>query len=127
MSDLTFLSASQLAEQIRHRKISPVEVVQSHLARIEKLNPEINAFVQVDAERALSQARKAETAAMQGQSLGPLHGVPISIKSSIDVAGMRCEAGTKLRAGYVAASDAPLVGRLRNAGAIILGVTNTPE
>src|SRR5260221_7639240 len=127
MSDLTFLSASQIAEQIRNRKISPVEVVEAHLARIQKLNPKINAFVQLDGERALTQARGAEAAVMQGHSLGPLHGVPISIKSSIDVASMRCEAGTKLRAGCVASADAPLVSRLRRAGAIILGGTNTPE
>jgi amidase len=127
MADLTFLSASQIAEQIRSKKLSPVEVVEAHLARIQKLNPKINAFVQVDGERALIQARLAETAVLRGQSLGPLHGVPISIKSSIDVAGMRCEAGTKLRAGHVAATDAPLVTRLRKAGAIVLGVTNTPE
>ncbi len=127
MADLTFLSASQIAEQIRSRKISPVEVVKDHLARIEKLNPRINAFVQVDEDRALALARSAEAAVMQGRNLGPLHGVPISIKSSIDVAGLRCEAGTKLRSGYVAATDAPLVARLRDAGSIILGVTNTPE
>ncbi len=127
MADLTFLSAIQIAEQIRNRKVSPVDVIEAHLDRIEKLNPSINAFVQVDRERALSQARDAEAAAMQNQTLGLMHGVPISIKSSIDVMGMRCEAGTKLRAGYVASADAPLVTRLRNAGAIILGVTNTPE
>src|ERR1700756_4703702 len=64
---------------------------------------------------------------MSWKKLGPLHGIPISIKSSLDVAGLRCEAGTRLRAGYVATEDAPLVARLRNAGAIVLGVTNTPE
>jgi Asp-tRNA(Asn)/Glu-tRNA(Gln) amidotransferase A subunit family amidase len=127
MSDLIFLPASQIAEQIRKRKVSPVEVLNVHLTRIEELNPKINAFVHLDAERALAQARAAETAVMQGQTVGPLYGVPISIKSSIDVAGMRCEAGTKLRAGYVASADAPLVRSLRTAGAIILGVTNTPE
>ena len=127
MSDLTFLSASQIAQQIRNKQVSPVEVVEAHLARMEKLNPKINAFVQANAERALTQARAAETAVMQRQNLGSLHGVPISIKSSIDVAAMRCEAGTKLRAGHVASTDAPLVARLRNAGAIIIGVTNTPE
>jgi amidase len=127
MADLTFLSASEIAEQIRSKKLSPVEVAEAHFARIQKLNPKINAFVQLDGEQALAQARVAETAVTQGQSLGPLHGVPISIKSSIDVAGMRCEAGTKLRAEYVAKTDAPLVARLRTAGAIILGVTNTPE
>src|SRR5260370_7674701 len=64
---------------------------------------------------------------MSGKALGPLHGVPVSIKSSINVAGLRCEAGTRLRAGFVATEDAPLVARLRCAGAIVLGVTNTPE
>src|SRR6266851_4393758 len=126
-SELTFLSASQMAEQIRNKQISPVELVEALLARIEHLNPKINAFVQIDSEGVLVQARNAEAAVMQNQKLGPLHGVPISIKSSIDVAGMRCEAGTKLRAGHVANADAPLIRRLRAAGAIILGVTNTPE
>src|SRR5438309_4455539 len=64
---------------------------------------------------------------MKGMAHGPLHGVPISINSCIDVAGMRCEAGTRLRAGYIASHDAPLVARLRQAGAVVLGVTNTPE
>jgi Asp-tRNA(Asn)/Glu-tRNA(Gln) amidotransferase A subunit family amidase len=127
MSDLNFLSASQIVEQIRARIVSTVEVVKAQLARIEELNPKINAFVQMDHESALAQARHADTAVTEGRNLGPLHGVPISIKSSIDVAGMRCEAGTRLRAGYVASADAPLVTRLRNAGAIVLGMTNTPE
>src|SRR5260370_20379961 len=116
-----------MAEQVREKKFCPVELVKAHLARIEQLNPKINAFRQMDSEGVVVQAGHAEAAVMQNQNLGPLHGVPISIKSSIDVAGMRCEAGTKLREGYVASSDAPLVSRLRNAGAIILGVTNTPE
>lgn len=125
--DLIFASASRLAEEIRKRKISPIELVQAHLARIEELNPKLNAFIHVDAERALEQARVAESAVMRNENLGLLHGVPISIKSAISVAGMPFEAGTKLRAGTVAETDAPLVQRLRNAGAIILGVTNTPE
>jgi Asp-tRNA(Asn)/Glu-tRNA(Gln) amidotransferase A subunit family amidase len=127
MNDLTFLPAVQMAEQIRHRKISPVELVAAHLKRIEKFNPRLNAFVQVDGEGAFRQSREAEAAVRRGSDLGPLHGVPVSIKSSIEVAGFRCEAGTKLRQGTVASQDAPLVTRLRNAGAIILGTTNTPE
>jgi amidase len=126
-SDPILLSASEMAKQIRLKKISPIELVEAHLNRIEKLNPKLNAFVQVDSERVLRQARDAEAALMRKNELGPLHGVPISIKSSIDVAGMRCEAGTRLRAGHIAQTDAPLVARLRRAGAIILGVTNTPE
>ena len=99
MSELTFLPAVSMAQQIREKKLSPVELVEAHLARIEKLNPKLNAFVQVDAARALEQARHAEDAVMRKQKLGPLHGVPLSIKSSIEVTGLRCEAGTRLRAG----------------------------
>lgn len=116
-----------MAEQVRKKVISPVELVEAHLTRISELNPKINAFVHLDAERAMADARAAEAAVVQNRVLGALHGVPVTIKSSIDVAGMRCEAGSKLRAGHVAWDDAPLVQRLRNAGGIALGVTNTPE
>lgn len=127
MSELNFLPAVTMAQQISEKKLSPVELIEAHLARIEKLNPKLNAFVQVDVAGARRQARAAEQAAMQGELAGPLHGVPVSIKSSIEVAGMRQEAGTRLRAGMAAAKDAPLVTRLRNAGAIVVGMTNTPE
>ena len=127
MSELTFLPAVTMAQHIRERKFSPVELVEAHLARIERLNPKLNAFVQVDAEGARQQARLAESAVARGETVGPLHGVPLSIKSSIDVKGLRCEAGTKLRTGLIAENDAALVSRLRAAGAIILGNTNTPE
>ncbi len=127
MPELIFLSAVSMAEQIRRKKLSPVELVEAHLARIEELNPRVNAFVHVDVEGARRQARVAEAAVRGGQELGVLHGVPLSIKSSMEVAGLRWEAGTKLRAGIAAERDAPLVARLRQAGAIILGVTNAPE
>jgi Asp-tRNA(Asn)/Glu-tRNA(Gln) amidotransferase A subunit family amidase len=127
MSDLNFLPAVTMAEQIRKKKISPVKLVEAHLAQIERLNPKLNAFVQVDAERARRAAHDAEFEVMQGKKLGPLHGIPLSIKSSLEVSGMRCESGTRLRAGLVASQDAPLVARLKRAGAILLGVTNTPE
>ena len=127
MSDLNFLSAACMAEQVLGRQISPVELIESHLNRIAKLNPKLNAFVHIDPESARLQAQAAEAAVLRGEALGPLRGVPLSIKSCIDVAGMRCEAGTKLRAGNIPLQDAPLVARLRKAGAIILGVTNTPE
>jgi Asp-tRNA(Asn)/Glu-tRNA(Gln) amidotransferase A subunit family amidase len=116
-----------MAEQIRQQKLSPVELVEAHLTLIDQLNPRLNAFVQVDVEGARRQARAAEAAVSNGEELGALHGVPLSIKSSMEVAGLRWEAGTKLRAGIVAERDAPLVARLRQAGAIILGVTNAPE
>jgi Asp-tRNA(Asn)/Glu-tRNA(Gln) amidotransferase A subunit family amidase len=127
MSDLNFLSAVSMAEQIRQKKLSPVELMEAHLVRIAALNPRLNAFVHLDEQGARLQARAAEEAVARGEALGPLHGVPLSIKSSMDVAAMRSESGTKLRAGYIAAQDAPLVSRLKAAGAIILGVTNSPE
>src|SRR5437016_3273567 len=127
MGDVTRLSALAMAELVRRREISPIALIEAHLARIEKLNPKLNAFVHVDQERARRDARAAEWAVQQGAGLGALNGVPISIKSSIDVAGFRCEAGTNLRKGYVPNRDATLVSRLRAAGAIVLGVTNCPE
>jgi Asp-tRNA(Asn)/Glu-tRNA(Gln) amidotransferase A subunit family amidase len=125
--DPTFLSAHEMASQIRQKKLSPVELVEAHLAKIERLNPKLNAFVQVDSESVRREAHNAESSLARGDHAGPLHGVPICIKSSIDVTGMKIESGTRLRAGMVAANDAPLVERLRKAGAIVLGVTNTPE
>src|SRR5579864_243273 len=127
MTDLTFLSATEMAAQVREKRISPFELAETHLRKIERLNPKLNAYVHVDAERVRREARAAEQAAAKGLPLGPLHGVPISIKSSIEVAGMRFEAGTRLRQGLIGKHDAPLVQRFRGAGAIVLGVTNTPE
>ncbi len=130
MSEIVFEPLMEMARQVRAKKISPVELVRAHLARIAKLNPKLNAFVQVDAERARKQARVAEAALTSrggADLLGALHGVPVSIKSSIDVEGLGCECGSRLRKGMVAPSDAPLVARLRAAGAIILGNTNVPE
>ena len=126
-SDPLFPSAREIAAAIRRKEISPVEVARAHLERIERLNPKLNAFVDYQPEVVLAQARAAEKAIVRGDEVGPLHGVPISVKSAIDVAGHRCESGSRLREGYVAAADAPLVARLRAAGAVILGVTNTPE
>ena len=127
MNDFIFLSARAMAEQVRNKKVSPVELVDAHLAQIEKLTAKLNPFVQVDAQRARRAAKHAESQVMAESMLGPLHGVPLSIKSSFSVEGLRWEAGTRLRQGIVARHDAPLVARLKDAGAIILGTTNTPE
>jgi len=119
-----------MAESIRTRKSSPAELLDAHLARIDRLNPALNAFIHIDRERARAQAKAAEAAVSSRSaqnSLGPLHGIPISVKSSIDVAGLPVECGSRLRKGLIAASDAPLVARLRAAGAILLGNTNVPE
>jgi Asp-tRNA(Asn)/Glu-tRNA(Gln) amidotransferase A subunit family amidase len=116
-----------MAEKIRRKDISPSELLSAHRAQIEKLNPRLNAYVELDLERAHESALAAEKRARRRDRLGPLHGVPISIKSSIAVAGLRHEAGTRLRTRLTAQEDAPLVARLKNAGAIVLGTTNTPE
>lgn len=127
MEDFRTKPAFRIAELIWRREVSPVEVAEAHLRRIEEVNPVLNAFVDLDVDRVRRDARKAEEALSRGGSVGPLHGVPLSIKSAIDVEGLRCECGTRLREGHVAPSDAVLVARLRAAGALILGVTNVPD
>lgn len=125
--DLVSKSAAEMAALVRARKISPVELVEAHLARIEELQPKLNAFVTIDWDGARKNARAAEFALMQAEPLGPLHGVPVSIKSSIAVAGLPCEAGSRLKQGAIALKDAVIVERLKRAGAIVLGTTNLPE
>ena len=127
MDSMYFSSIAEVAERIRSRQISPREVIDAHLERIEKLQPKLNAFVHVDALGARRQAQAAEASVLRGDAVGALHGVAISIKSCIDVAGWPCPAGSRLRADYVASEDAVLVARLRAAGAILIGNTNVPE
>src|SRR5438067_3303409 len=116
-----------MARLVASREISPLELVEAHLRQIEEYQPKLNAFATVDWEGARRQAQAAEVAVQRRDSLGPLHGVPVSIKSSIAVAALPWEAGTRLRQGIIAKTDAVLVARLRRAGAIILGSTNLPE
>jgi Asp-tRNA(Asn)/Glu-tRNA(Gln) amidotransferase A subunit family amidase len=127
MNELTFLPAVEIAGKVRERKVSPTEVLDAYLTQIEKLNPKLNAFVEINADRAREAVRNTDKAMTNHHAARPLHGVPVSIKSSISVEGLRCEAGSRLRAGFIAREDAVLVQRLKNAGAIILGTTNTPE
>lgn len=127
MSDeLTTQTLSELAAMIRSRKVSAVEVVAAHLRRIERVNPALNAVVTL-APDALEQARRAEDALMRGEAVGPLHGVPVTIKDTIETKGLRTTAGSRVRADYVPERDAAAVARLRAAGAIILGKTNVAE
>jgi aspartyl-tRNA(Asn)/glutamyl-tRNA(Gln) amidotransferase subunit A len=126
-TDLCFTSAVELAELIRRRALSPVEVTRAVLERIERLNTRLGAYVMVHAERALGEARAAERAVMAGESLGPLHGVPVSIKDNLWTAGERTTYGSRLLAEFVAPEDAPGVAGLRAAGAIFVGRTNLPE
>ncbi len=116
-----------MAGMVRDRAISPVELVESHLAQIAAQNPRINAFVTVLEDEARAAARLAEDAVMHSESLGLLHGVPVTVKDSFDIAGLPTLCGSRFRLGHKAAQDATAVARLRAAGAIVLGKTNTPE
>lgn len=120
-------SVSDLASLIRRKEISSRELTQACLDRIEERNPELNAIVDVAADEALESAAAADRAIAKGSETGALHGVPLTIKCSIDVAGRLCECGTQFRAGRRARTDAVVVSRLRDAGAVILGTTNTPD
>src|SRR5262245_36613031 len=127
MNELIYGSASALACAIRAKEVSAAEVVQAYIQRIEAVNPQLNAVVQLRAEAAQAEARAADAALARGQIIGPLHGVPMTIKDSLDTAGVITTGGTKGRAAFVPAQDATVVARLRAAGAILLGKTNTPE
>ena len=127
MDSFPYQTIEKITWEIRSRNVSPAEIVEHHLKRIETLQPKLNAFVHLNAEGAREQARAAEISVTHGARLGPLHGVPLSIKSCIDVAGWPCPAGSLLRKGHIPKEDAPLVSRLKSAGAILLGNTNTPE
>jgi Asp-tRNA(Asn)/Glu-tRNA(Gln) amidotransferase A subunit family amidase len=127
MNFFPYGTLAEITQEIRSKSVSPVEIVELHLKRIETMQPKLNAFVHLDAELAREGARAAESSVTHGAQLGPLHGVPLSIKSCIDVAGWPCPAGSLLRKDYVPKQDAPLVSRLQAAGAILLGNTNTPE
>ncbi|MEE8374678.1 MAG: amidase family protein [Dehalococcoidia bacterium] len=125
--EICWMSAVDMAAAIREKKLSPVEVVSAILERIEAINPKINAYVTLTAETAMAEAKVAEDAAMRGGKLGPLHGVPVSIKDLVFTKGVRTTMGSKLMQDFVPDEDAVLVARLKEAGAIVLGKTNTPE
>ena len=124
--ELTTKSATELAVLIRSRSVSPVAVVEAYLQRIEQINPSLNAIVTL-ADDAIDLARIAEAALTRGDEVGPLHGLPLTIKDTIDTQGLRTTGGSRLCADHVPDRDATVVARLRAAGAIILGKTNTPE
>jgi aspartyl-tRNA(Asn)/glutamyl-tRNA(Gln) amidotransferase subunit A len=126
--DLCYMPATRLAQAIRSKKLSPVEVVNTFLERIEAINPKLNAYVTLTAGSAKREARKAEQALMQkGAKLGPLHGVPYSIKDLTFTKGVRTMRGSKIYEKFVPDVDAPFVTRLKAAGGIMLGKTATPE
>ncbi len=126
--ELCFTPATELAARIRRRDLSPVEVVNAFLERIEERNGRLNAYVTVLGEEALEAAREAERALGSGETLGALHGVPVAIKDLFDYKiSVRNTYGLKPMANYVPNRNATYVERLERAGAIVLGKTNTPE
>ncbi|WP_030246282.1 amidase [Streptomyces sp. NRRL S-350] len=121
------LSLAAAARQIRARRLSPVELVDSVLDRIEQVDPQVRAYVAVTAEQARGAAREAEREAARGVFRGPLHGVPAGLKDLIDVAGTPTTASSRVRAGHRAAADSTVAARLRAAGAVLVGKTHTHE
>ena len=124
---LATATARQLEDELRARRLSSRELLDVYLARIEQLDPPINAVVTLDRERAYAAAARADDAAVRGDWLGPLHGLPITIKDAIEVAGVRSTGGATELADYVPSVDAPSVARLKGAGAIVFGKTNVPR
>jgi aspartyl-tRNA(Asn)/glutamyl-tRNA(Gln) amidotransferase subunit A len=126
-NELSRLDATELAALIAQRKVSPVEVVDAALARLDETEAALRAFAAVDEDNARRAARAAEAMVMRGDAFGPLHGIPVSVKDLIDVAGLPASYGSLTMKDNVASADAPSVERLRAAGAIILGKTTTSE
>ncbi len=124
MTDLVLLPAVRQLELLRNREVSVLELADAHIRQIERLNPQLNAFADFDAERVRAQARRMDESQAPR---GPLHGLPVTVKSSIATAGYLCEIGSYLHQGEIPAEDAIVVARLRAAGALILGTTNCPE
>jgi len=125
--DLAWRSALEIATLVRDKQLSPVELTTALLARIEALDPRVNAFCLVTADLARAAAREAEIAVMKGEPLGALHGVPVSLKDVLYTRGVRTTGGSRLFADLVPEEDNVAVGRLKAAGAVILGKTNTSE
>src|SRR5678816_599400 len=126
MTNLNQLSLTELARLIRGKQVSSVEVAESFIAQIESRNPTLNAMVTLN-HRLLDQAKAADAHLARGEALGPLHGVPITVKDTIETAGLRTTSGSLIRADYVPDTNAPVVELLKNAGALNLGKTNAAE
>ena len=127
MDNIIYASAKSMAQAVRDKEVSAVELVEAHLARIEEVNPALNAVVQLASERARAEAADADAALARGESPGALHGVPFTLKDSIDTEGIITTGGTLGRKDFVPDADATVTARLRAAGGILLGKTNTPE
>jgi aspartyl-tRNA(Asn)/glutamyl-tRNA(Gln) amidotransferase subunit A len=127
MDDLAFLSIQDAATLVKSKAVSPVELARACLLRIEALNPSLHAFITVTADTALDEARRAQSEVQRGLWRGPLHGIPVALKDSIDTAGVRTTGGSALFQHRVPREDAAVVERLKNAGAVLLGKLNMQE
>jgi aspartyl-tRNA(Asn)/glutamyl-tRNA(Gln) amidotransferase subunit A len=127
MADLHYRTATELLRHIRERALSPVELTSAVLERAEQLQPRLHAFMTLDADGAQKAARDAESKLMRGEELGPLHGLPVSIKDLEQTAGLRTTLGSKFFEHNVPTVDGAVAGRVRQAGAVIFGKTNTPH
>ena len=125
--EICYMSVIEMVKAIEDKQLSPVEIMDAVLSRIERLNPKINAYCTLVAESARKQAREAETMVMKGEELGRLHGIPVSIKDLTFTKGIRTTFGSKIYENFVPEQDAIVVERLKAAGAIVVGKTNTPE
>jgi Asp-tRNA(Asn)/Glu-tRNA(Gln) amidotransferase A subunit family amidase len=123
-NQITSLTASEIAQRIKERELSAQQVVEAHIQRIEAVDKKINAVIITRFDEARAEAKEADEAIREGKPLGPLHGVPITIKEQFDVEGLETNVGVPNQTGRIAERDGPLVSRLRKAGAIILGKTN---
>ncbi len=126
-SDIPFLTATELAVEIRSRNVSPVEAVDAYLERIDRVNPSLNAYITVTGEAARQAARQAEEEIGRGEHKGALHGVPVAVKDQIHSAGVVTTDASKVRADFVPAEDATVLANLKRAGAILLGKLNMSE
>ena len=126
-ADLTDLTIEEASRRIAARQLTPLDLTRAYLERIERLNPRVNAYITVTAEAALEQARALGAELAAGRSRGPLHGIPIALKDNIDTAGIRTTAASAVYADRVPAEDAPVVTKLREAGAVFLGKLNMHE
>jgi len=126
MAELWHLPAHEIAQKVRSRAVSAVEVTEAHLDRMEQVNPALNAVVQAFPDEALAAARAVDEDIAQGRDAGPLCGVPVTVKVNVDQKGHATTNGLKLQRGLIAESDSPVVSNLRRAGAVIVGRTNTP-
>ena len=127
MNELEFASVEALSTLLTKKKISPVELTQFYLARIERLNPKLNAFITVASESALTEARAAERELLRGKRRGSLHGIPVALKDNIWTRELRTTMGSAILRDFLPSEDATVVRRLRRAGAIVLGKTNLHE